>query len=224
MQWIQPSTQPTYTRGYSGQQKSPAALGLTIGAHVLAIAAIIMMPPGTITKVQDGILWTENVALEDDPPPIEPPAPVDEVIPPAQPTQADPIIDLGSQSKGPIFASNDSDIVDIIRLVPPKAVPVIAEPVFIQAQPDKRYLEDFQPHYPGTMIRADMEGFVKVRIYISAKGRVDSIELVETTDTAFWKVTRKQALRHWRFKPATRDGIAVSSERVMVVNFRLDDL
>jgi len=224
MQWTQPSTQPTYASGYSGQNKSPAALALTIGAHALAIGAIIMMPAGTITKIPDTILWTENVELEDDPPPVEPPTPVEKAAPPVQPTQVDSAIDLGSQLKGPVFASNDSDIIDIIRPILLRTDPVIPDPVFIPAQPDKRYLPDFQPEYPGTMIRADMEGFVKVRIYISTKGRVNSIELVEATDDALWKATRKRALKYWRFKPATRDGIAVSSERVMVVNFRLDDL
>lgn len=224
MQWTQPSTQPAYTSGYSGQQKSPTALTLTIGAHALAIGAILLMPAGTITKIPEKILWTENVELKDDPPPVDPPEPVKEDIQPDKPTQADPVIDLGSQSKGPVFASNDSDIVDLIGPTLPRVDPVIPEPVFIQAQPDKRYLKDFRPQYPGTMIRADMEGFVKVRLYISAKGRVDSIELVEATDDAFWKATRKQALKYWRFQPATRDGIAISSERVMVVNFRLSDL
>jgi len=42
------------------------------------------------------------------------------------------------------------------------------------------------------------------------------------TDAAFFEATRTQALRHWRFQPATRDGIPVESWRTMTVKFKLE--
>jgi hypothetical protein len=36
-------------------------------------------------------------------------------------------------------------------------------------------------------------------------------------------VTREQALRHWRFRPATVDGRPVQDTRVMSLVFRITD-
>ena len=51
-----------------------------------------------------------------------------------------------------------------------------------------------------------------------------AVELIEATDPAFWEATRKQALKYWRFRPATRDGMPVTSDQIMTVRFRLADI
>ena len=102
--------------------------------------------------------------------------------------------------------------------------PPLPDPVFIRASLDQRRIGDIQPPYPGAMIRAQMEGFVKVHVFIGADGRVSSVELIEATDPAFWEATRKQALKYWRFRPATRDGMPVTSDQIMTVRFRLADI
>ncbi len=62
-----------------------------------------------------------------------------------------------------------------------------------------------------------------MRVLVGADGRVRQVERVSATSDAFFMATESQALRRWRFKPGTRDGVAQEAWRVMTVTFRLED-
>ena len=100
-----------------------------------------------------------------------------------------------------------------------EAVPLPPEPVRIAARIDPR--SELQPPYPASEERAANEGSVKVRLLVGADGRVKAVEQLSATSDAFWRATEKQALRHWRFKPATVDGKPVESRLVLTVHFQL---
>ena len=72
------------------------------------------------------------------------------------------------------------------------------------------------------MRRDGLEGNVTVRVTIDARGRVTAIELVSASNPIFFEETRRQALRSWRFVPATRDGVAIESSQTMTVRFQLE--
>lgn len=226
MQWLMHANEQPALRGYSNNSKSPAALAATIGIHIIVAGAIVLMPAVKVMKPETwDPIHTTHIPSEPDPGPLDPPPPPKNDIQDSKPTAVDPIVDSGVSSPGPIFASNDADEGIVLPGSGTIADPYIPPlPILIKAKPDTRYMRHFQPDYPGTMIRAQMEGVVKVRVLIGADGRVQSVELVEATNPAFWEATRKQALRYWRFKPATRDGVAITSEQVMTVRFRLDDI
>ncbi len=67
-----------------------------------------------------------------------------------------------------------------------------------------------------------MTGSVTVVVTIGTDGRVKNVEKVRAASEAFYRATEQQALRHWRFKPATVDGKPVESRKTMTVHFRLD--
>ena len=50
------------------------------------------------------------------------------------------------------------------------------------------------------------------------------IERLSATDEAFWIATQRHALRKWRFRPATRDGVPTASSKLLTIHFRLTDL
>ena len=206
--------------GYTGGGKSPAAIAATIAVHVTVAGAIMLMPSQIIIKQFGEPFWTENVPAESPPPETPPEATPqkDEM----KVTASETMVDSGIKS-GPDLLFDDH-ITPVIPQPPIPLDPQPPQPIFKQARPDPRYAEDFQPQYPGAMIRSEIEGFVKLRVFISADGRVTSAELIEATDPSFWETTRRQALRYWRFAPATRDGKAIASEQVMTVRFRLADL
>ena len=64
---------------------------------------------------------------------------------------------------------------------------------------------------------------VTVRVTINAEGRVTDIARVSATDESFWLATQRHALRKWRFRPATRDGVPVETTKTMIVRFTLTD-
>jgi protein TonB len=99
--------------------------------------------------------------------------------------------------------------------------PTSLPPVFVSATMDPAAAGRFQPEYPASLARAEIEGVVTVRVLIGADGRVKQVDLVSATDPAFFEATRKQALRYWRFRPATSDGTPAESWRTMTVRFRL---
>lgn len=101
------------------------------------------------------------------------------------------------------------------------AEPPVPVPVMTSAGIDLRYVRDLQPPYPAALERAEFEGSVTVRIQIAPDGRITAVELVRADDPAFFASTRDWALRRWRFKPATRDGVAVSSWLTKTVQFRI---
>ena len=61
-----------------------------------------------------------------------------------------------------------------------------------------------------------------LRAQIGTDGRVRDVERVVATSDAFWEAARDQALRHWRFRPALRGGVAEPSWQTMTIRFVLD--
>ena len=88
---------------------------------------------------------------------------------------------------------------------------------------DDHYANAFQPPYPAAEQRAGQEGVVTVRVLIGVDGRVRQVEQVAAASDAFWRVTERQALGRWRFRPATRDGVPVEQWKTMTVRFRLQE-
>ena len=211
--------------GYQGGTWSPGAIGAAIAVHLIVAVAVILMPPQTFTPIEDwGKFPTRNIPQppETKPdPPTKPQKHKKNPVEETRPVAHDPF-DPGTVDKGPGLGTDtggDTEPSHGTEILPPVHIPI-----WIEARPDPAYLPGFQPEYPGAMVRAQKEGKVTVRVHISAQGRVEAIDLIETSDPAFWQATREQALRRWRFRPATRDGEPVPSERVMTVRFRLSDL
>jgi protein TonB len=92
----------------------------------------------------------------------------------------------------------------------------------VDAQFDPRFASALQPPYPLIEQRKEREGQVRVRVTIGPDGRVAAVQKVSATSDAFWRVTQRQALSRWRFKPATVDGSPVQSSKVLSVFFKLD--
>jgi protein TonB len=76
-----------------------------------------------------------------------------------------------------------------------------------------------QPPYPRSLQADGIEGVAIVRVLVGTDGRVRAVESVRADDPLFFEATRDQALRKWRFKPATEDGRPIESWREMTVRF-----
>jgi len=204
-------------------------VGLTgaalIGGAILA--ALINVAPHIMPNIDKGLTWV-------DVPPEPVPTPIPDVkkdVKPKQPTEEkvvtpDPLVTTTTRN----------DFVDTTKVEPPSvtalvigsAEPVVVEPPvappppLIPADIDPRYADDFQPPYPAVELRAEMEGVITVRVQIGADGRVKSIEPVGKGSPGFFDATRRQALSRWRFKPATRGGVAIESWKTMTVRFQIN--
>lgn len=209
---------------------SPTSFGLAFTITGAGLAALLLATPYIKTLTHDDPMDVIEV---------RPPTPADPVpLPPvAEPlkktlvdrpldnppvTSADSSTDLTGTTPTDSFAGAGGD--DIFRSGPvaiqdPPPVPM---PVLTEARYDMRFATSQQPPYPAAQQREEIEGSVTVRVRIGTDGRVLAVESVRATNEAFFASTREWALRKWRFKPATRDGVAVESWRTMSVRFTID--
>lgn len=200
------------------RNRNPAGIAIVAGLHGAAIAALILFPPKFV-RTEIIKLTTYDVVEKTPPPPDSPPPPPQKV----EQTVTRP------ETVGPTPPNTDILALDrtIDTILPPPTGPVAPlpveptrpDPVLTTAAIDAR--APFQPSYPSRLARQDIEGVAVVRVLIGSDGRVKAVEQVSATDPEFFEATRTQALRHWRFKPATRDGVAVESWRTMTVRFEL---
>lgn len=215
---------------YADRYAPPA--GIKSGSLIVAVAvnagvigALVFVTPVFEVIKRDRPLITTNVPI--DPPP--PPEPLEMQPQRSDRTQARPEQVSTSTSIVPI---NDSDYLlppPLPPLPPLPSVPPVefatvqppVAPVLVEAQVDPRYAGDLQPTYPAGERRAGREGFATVRVSIGGDGRVSAAECLSATSEDFCRTTRAQALSKWRFRPATRDGAAITASKVMTVRFKL---
>jgi protein TonB len=213
--------------GYSNR-RSPAALAAATILNGGIIALLIAIPAAIVTPAGEPPLRIRFIELSPPPPPVaDPPKPAPSKVDvkatprPADPLPiaVDPFVELmknppyAGTVTPPVFPGKDE------VLTPVRS----AEPVIMKARPDPRFTDAFRPDYPPALRREGLEGNVRVRVTIDARGRVSAVELVSASNPIFFEETRRQALRSWRFVPATRDGVAVDSVQTMTVRFRLED-
>lgn len=212
---------PPHSRGFS--------FGAALAINAAIIAGLIYSAPNIIGKTPTTLILRD---FKDPPvpPPIDKPKPqpktekrdvIREPLPTAPKPEVPTKSDNTSATTDVIYAPQPTQpkVVDTgppTTIDPPKLVPPL-----MGAEQDPRYLRDFQPEYPSSELRAQRDGQVRVRILIGVDGRVKAVEQVSATSTAFFEVTKRQALGKWRFKPASRGGVPEESWKIMNVRFEL---
>lgn len=211
---------------YGAGRKSSLGLGGTVAVHALLIGAFLLIPKEMIPFSPPAPpMTTTNIPIDQPPPPEPTEARTDPKLPsqPQRPTAIDPITPLPTGEAVLTGRSDPGTAIDPgpTIILPPADPP--RQPVLTEAAIDPRAMAGFQPDYPGAMIRQGAEGTVTVRVTISPDGRVTDIERIAATDESFWLATQRHALRKWRFRPATRDGVAIGSTKVLTVRFTLTE-
>jgi protein TonB len=84
------------------------------------------------------------------------------------------------------------------------------------------YLYNPSPAYPSRARRMGMEGEVLIRTRILLSGSCDELELVRSSGFEVLDQAAMEAIRRWRFRPASRgDELIISRVEIPVV-FRLE--
>lgn len=223
-----------YANRFASERRfHPASMGVALAINGGLLAAMLLAGSVTVIRQEDPALITTNVPLPPPPPEVVPePEPVARTAPPPLPMPfvPKPVVDLprpdqpvvASQPALPVFPPPSTGVAGGTGTTA-TAEPVKPAPVLVDAAPDPRYLAAFQPDYPASERRAERDGVVTVRVRIGTDGRVLAVEPLRATSDAFWQATERQALSRWRFRAATRDGVAVESWRVMTVRFTMQD-
>ena len=204
--------------------RRPGAMIAVVAVHAVGISALMMIAPTVIERINPP-LEGYNVPAPTIPPEIIPdPAPRTEAkqkrtIEQPQRQVETKSADTGrtlTPDPGPRAGTGSGEGlgggIDIIDIDPPKD-PVIVAPQFTG--------RNAQPPYPASLQRLEIEGAVTLRVLVGADGRPQRIEVVRTDHEGFFNATRDWAMRNWRFKPATRDGVPYAEWRTMTVRFNM---
>jgi len=195
---------------------SPSRVAIIAALHGVAIAALMLAPPEFIPAPT----WVTTTIYDvpDTPPPPkslpEKPPVKTEKQAIDQPTTIVPTQSDTSQLT--IFDKRDDIAIRPVEppVIPAKALPVITDASFVRGV-------EIQPDYPPALARQDIEGVVTVRVLIGTDRRVKDVQQVLASAPEFFEATRREALRHWRFNPALRDGVPFESWRELTVRFKL---
>ena len=217
-----PTLPPRNSYG-SGNRHRPVAALLAVGLPIALVAAVALSPMVMESKPRTEPLIGTIIKLPKPPPP---PEAVEDAKPTPKASSAtgsvDPLVktvplNTDFVEKGPVIV----DLPPIDPGPPVRPADPPPPPKLVLAELDPRFAGSFQPDYPASEQRREVEGMAKVRVLIGTDGRVKAVELVSTDSPGFFEETKRRALAKWRFRPATRGGVAEESWKVMTVRFEI---
>jgi len=205
------------------QQKrgSPTGLALVVLLHAAVLSALVLIKGPEFVRQVYGRTVVDTIPVPPEPAPEPPPDRRSET--PQQPTTVTQTTTSLPTINQTIFDNRPSDP-PVIEAIPAERVVIASRPEIPPVRRDAEIISrDLQPPYPTDMERLQRDGTVRLRVTIGANGRVTAVERISATSDSFWRVTERQALNRWRFRPATVDGRPTESTKVMTVTFRIED-
>ena len=207
---------------FAERRSSPNALLAIIAAHVALLAVVMSAKRDLPRRLVHGPL----IIVVPVPTPPPPPAPVPRPNPrphsgptaiplplPMPPMPGpDALPNPTASGSGPIAGSGP--ITNPVPLSVP--VPIRVGPEIITP------LGELRPPYPPSKLLTEEEATLKLRLSIDERGRVVAVDPIGRADSIFLAAARRHLLAHWRFKPASEDGRAVTSTTVITLRFQLD--
>ena len=96
--------------------------------------------------------------------------------------------------------------------------PSVTAPVF-----NADYLRNPPPPYPPQSRRRGEQGKVELRVYVSAEGLAETVEVQSSSGSTRLDDAALEAVRAWRFVPARQGNTAVAAWVVVPILFKLGD-
>jgi periplasmic protein TonB len=212
------------------RRQKPASMAAAVAVNGSIIVAI-MLSPMVVNPPKDD----ERTSIFNVPRPKPPPPPVDKAKtdpmplppiytpdPPFKPKNKPQQPETTNNPAGPIggLASGTGTGTGLGGGEEIKMQPIIPPPpIFKKALRDRRFAREFQPDYPSSLLVREIEGSATVRVLIGTDGRVRRANVVSASHPDFGKAAVRQALKAWRFKPATRGDEAVEDWQTISVTF-----
>lgn len=186
-------------------------------AHVGLIALVaVVAPPDALKKALDPmtVRLVEILPELPKPKPAEPPKPK-KALPPPPPQ---------------LLASTTPSNAPIAFTVPPPPPTPVAAPINVVPAPvvitaarfDADYLDNPKPVYPHASRRLGEQGKVLLRVYVSAAGLAEKVEIKLGSGFARLDQAAHDAVSRWRFVPARRAEQAVAAWVQVPITFQLD--
>lgn len=108
---------------------------------------------------------------------------------------------------------------------PPPSPPVVVappQPVVLSGDLSVSCPERTPPHYPMSSKRLNEQGKVVLRVELAEDGRIADVTIKTSSGHRRLDEAALNAVKTWRCKPATRDGVAVRAVALQPFNFILE--
>lgn len=222
------------------------AAGVLMAVAVLHAAGIgrLFVTPPEAPLVEAAPIF--QVSLEKLPPPRLPPAqleqpatdqppPTDAVKPRPKQTRPVPIL-VDTPTTDPVPPDTEVKPYEIgDELLPgdpgppmPEGVPdgdsLYADAAPVDETPvhwNMKLIDMRPPIYPPRCLRMGIEGRVRVRVLVGENGRPQEVTVGQSSGEAALDQAALDAVRHWRFEPAKRNGVPVRAWAIVPVEFKL---
>ena len=213
------------------------AVPLSALAHILGLAAIVVVP----LVAADLLPTPESVMVFVAAPPRPPqPAPPP---PPAQPAVAPPMTTPVNMAAAPLVAPQEvtpepllpglvesagvpggipHSLPAALGLLAPPPSPTPPTPERVRPGgdiKDPRKIHDVRPIYPAVAMAAKVEGMVIIEATISREGHVTDAHVIRSQPLL--DQAALDAVRQWKFTPTTLNGVPVEVIMTVTVNFTL---
>ena len=205
-----------------GNRIAGYAAAITVNAVVLMLLLVPLRapPPLDMPDVIQPIRWI----LRETPPP-QPPLPVrvEKPKPQAPSTVVPQRVETPPAPQTPVLSEQGELAPDIPDAPVAPTTPKITAPVAPLPGVRLEYARAPAPSYPRAALRAGVEGTVLLQVLVDVDGRPLQVDVNSSSgDRRLDLAARDQVLRHWRFRPAIRDGRAVQAIGLVPINFSLD--
>ncbi|QGL81329.1 energy transducer TonB [Stenotrophomonas maltophilia] len=199
-----------------------AAWSAAIALHLLAF--LLLLIPATYQAVQAPREKSPVRLIEKIPPPPAPPVPV----PPKEIVQVVP--KPRTQPVVPPLPAPTATVEETQGIALPAAEPAPAQlaPSIDTSTPlagaQLQYRSAPPPAYPIQSLRNHEQGTVLLRVEVDTRGQPVAVSVERSSGSRnLDQAARQQVLKHWRFEPAQRDGVAVPAIGMVPVQFSLPD-
>ena len=85
-----------------------------------------------------------------------------------------------------------------------------------------RYRDSPPPAYPRRARRKGIQGMVRLAVWVDPTGAVEKLALARSSGYDILDRSALDAVKNWRFDPATRNGQAIASQVEIPVEFKLE--
>ncbi len=215
--------------------KKAFGLGMALTVNGSIIAAIMLSPLVVNPPIRDPGIKTFNVPTKPPPTPDDPIiekqtkeqhtiTPIFTPKTPNAPVRDDPGPTITDTDPGPAAGTGGTDIIGKGgggEVMTRETIEIVPVPPFVSSKRDPKYSKAFQPDYPPGLLSKEIEGDAVLKVLIGADGRVREAIVVRASHPDFGKAAAKQALKSWRFIPATRGGKPTDDWQTIPIRFNI---
>jgi len=214
-------------------------LSLVVGVHVAALLALLQLHPDIRSRVEPVLvsLISPQPPVVPVTPPPSPPVLASRVEPQRLPAHrqaasvasspqdatretSKPATALAEPS-APLAAAESPPATFAAPATAPSAIAESPAPV-VPPRFDAAYLDNPHPEYPRIARRLGEYGKVILRVYVTASGRADKVEIRTSSGSPRLDQAARDAVERWKFVPARRGDEPVAAWVLVPIAFVLE--